>query len=528
MRLPLIVLSLVLALFPIGTLSAQDQPASIEPQQQLLDAGELDQLVAPIALHPDPLLAQVLMASTYPLEIVQADRFAKANKKLKGDKLEEALAKQDWDASIKELVSTPTVLSMMSDELDWTQKLGDAVLAQQADVMDAIQRLRAKAQTNGKLETTKQQTVTVTQEAGQQVIEIEPASPDVAYVPYYDPAVVYGEWSYPEYPPYYYPPPSGYIVGGAIATGLAWGAAYGIGREIWDDIDWDRGDINIDVDRNIDIDRNVNRNSNRWTHDSHHRRGVSYKNDAVRNKFAKADTLPADRKLDYRGRSGEQVLKPGKGGGKPGVADRARPGGERPDLGGKGPGQKPNAGQIEQGLKERSGKQAALQGQKSDLGKGKAKSRPSNNAFDPSDGRKAKDFSKRGQASLGNRGASQVSRPSGGGGPKAVRKGGGGGGHVSRGGGHRGGSPRRWTRRRCQPRRWRSWWRWARRWAPFGYPPQARPDPAGAAQQRSRTLSLPLQGTRSNHLCGRHGAGGAESRTQRSMARSRRIFDGRL
>ena len=124
------------------------------------------------------------MASTYPLEIVQEDRFAKANKKLKGDKLEEALAKQDWDASIKELVSTPTVLSMMSDELDWTQKLGDAVLAQQADVMDAIQRLRAKAQTNGKLETTKQQTVTVTQEAGQQVIEIEPASPDVAYVPY--------------------------------------------------------------------------------------------------------------------------------------------------------------------------------------------------------------------------------------------------------------------------------------------------------------------------------------------------------
>ena len=165
MRLPLIVLSLVLALFPIGTLSAQDQPASIEPQQQLLDAAQLDQLVAPIALYPDPLLAQVLMASTYPLEVVQADRFAKANKSLKGDKLKEALAKQDWDASVKELVSTPTVLAMMSDKLDWTEKLGDAVLAQQADVMDAIQRLRAKAQANGKLETTEQQTVTVRQEA---------------------------------------------------------------------------------------------------------------------------------------------------------------------------------------------------------------------------------------------------------------------------------------------------------------------------------------------------------------------------
>ena len=158
------------------------------PQQQLLDAGRLDQLVAPIALYSDPLLAQVLMASTYPLEVVQADRFAKANKKLKGDKLKEALAKQDWDASVKELVSTPTVLAMMSDKLDWTEKLGDAVLAQQADVMDAIQRLRAKAQANGKLETTEQQTVTVKQEAGQQVIEIEPASPDVVYVPYYDPS----------------------------------------------------------------------------------------------------------------------------------------------------------------------------------------------------------------------------------------------------------------------------------------------------------------------------------------------------
>ena len=341
MRLSVIALLLALALVPIGTGSAQEQPASAQPQQQLLDAGQLDQLVAPIALYPDPLLAQVLMASTYPLEVVQADRFTKENKKLKDEKLKEALDKQDWDPSVKELVSTPTVLATMSDKLDWTQKLGDAVLAQQADVMDAIQRLRAKAQANGKLETTKQQTVTVKQqeadqqviqqeadqqviqqEANQQVIEIEPASPDVVYVPYYDPAVVYGEWSYPDYPPYYYPPPSGYIVGGAIATGLAWGAAYAVGREIWNDnIDWNRGDIDIDVDRNIDIDRNVDIDRNKWQHDSHHRRGVKYNNDAVRNKFAKADTRPADRKLDYRGRSGEQVLKPDTGDRKPGGED---------------------------------------------------------------------------------------------------------------------------------------------------------------------------------------------------------------
>ena len=139
--------------------SAQEVAADFGSQQ--LDTGQLDQLVAPIALYPDPLLAQVLMASTYPLEVVQADRFAKENKKLKDEKLKEALEKQNWDASVKDLVSTPTVLATMGDKLDWTMKLGDAMLAQQADVMDAIQRLRAKAQANGKLETTKQQTVTV-------------------------------------------------------------------------------------------------------------------------------------------------------------------------------------------------------------------------------------------------------------------------------------------------------------------------------------------------------------------------------
>src|SRR4029078_4417949 len=340
--------------------SAQEVAAGFGSQQ--LDTGQLDQLVAPIALYPDPLLAQVLMASTYPLEVVQADRFAKENKKLKDEKLKEALEKQNWDASVKDLVSTPTVLATMGDKLDCTMKLGDAMLAQQADVMDAIQRLRAKAQANGKLETTKQQTETVKtvkqeadqhgadqQEADQQVIEIEPASTEVVHVPYYDPAVVYGEWSYPEYPPYYYPPPSGYIVRGAIATGLAWGTAYAVGREIWNDnIDWNGGDINIDVDRNTNIDRNVDRNTNidrnvdrkKWQHDSNHRRGVKYNNDAVRNKFAKADARPADRKRDYRGRSGEQVLKPGTGDRNPGGVARPDHDGDRANLGSKGPGHK--------------------------------------------------------------------------------------------------------------------------------------------------------------------------------------------
>ena len=182
---------------------------------------ELDQLVAPIALYPDTVLAQVLMASTYPLEVVQAARWQAANKKLKGNQLQQAADKQDWDASVKALVTAPNVLSMMNDQLDWTTDLGNAVLAQQADVMDAIQRLRAKAQDNGKLATTKQQTVSVAQQEGKEVIVIEPASPETVYVPYYEPQVVYGTWPYPDYPPYYFPPASGWVLGGAIASGIA-------------------------------------------------------------------------------------------------------------------------------------------------------------------------------------------------------------------------------------------------------------------------------------------------------------------
>jgi uncharacterized membrane protein YgcG len=466
-----------------GAAFAQEAPAaeSTDTQPpQLLDKAQLDQLVAPIALYPDALLVQALMASTYPLEIVQAERWAAANKSLKGEKLDAALAKQDWDDSVKALVATPTVLSMMNDELDWTTSLGDAVLAQQADLMDAIQRLRSMAQENGKLATTEQQTVTVTQEAEKQVIVIESASPDVVYVPYYEPAVVYGTWPYPSYPPYYYPPAPGWVVGGALVSGIAWGAGFAIGNEIWDDydrFDWDRGDINVDIDKNVDIDIDRNNiNIGKWEHNSHHRRGVQYDNAAVRNKFAKADTRPADRKLDYRGHSGEQVLKPGKGdlkpgdgrpdlgkpGGKPdlgkpgGKPDLGKPGG-KPDLGKPGgkpdlgkPGGKPDMGQIEKGLKDRSGAQAALKDKKPDLGKTKPKGKPGGgNAFDLNDGPKAKDFSNRGQASLGNRGATDFKRPSGGAGPKRpsggagpkIHKGGGrpSGGHVSRGGGSRGG-----------------------------------------------------------------------------------------
>src|SRR5581483_4366746 len=199
---------------------------------------------------PDPLLAEVLMASTYPLDVVQAERWLQSNSKLKGDDLKTAAEKQDWDNSIKALTATPDVLAMMSEKIDWTQKLGDAVVAQQPDVMDAIQRLRARAQSNNKLESTKQQTVTVKQVDNRQVIAIEPTDPSTMYVPYYDPGVVYGAWPYPEYPPYYWPAPA-YIGAGILATGLAFGAGYALGRwasggRFWGSgINWNNNNINI-------------------------------------------------------------------------------------------------------------------------------------------------------------------------------------------------------------------------------------------------------------------------------------------
>src|SRR5580692_851941 len=235
------------------------QPASA-PSQQLLSAGQLDALVAPIALYPDALLSEILMASTYPLEVVEADRWANANKTLQGDALKAALDKQNWDDSIKSLAATPDVLDMMSNKLDWTQQLGDAVLAQQPDVMDAIQRLRTKAQANSKLTSNAQQTVST--------------QTHTMYVPYYDPAVVYGPWPYPAYPPYYWPAPA-YIGGAILATGLAFGAGYALGRWASGGCCWgggfNWGGNNINVNRNININ---NIGSNNWVHNPAHRQGV--------------------------------------------------------------------------------------------------------------------------------------------------------------------------------------------------------------------------------------------------------------
>ena len=273
---------------------------------------ELDQIVAPIALYPDSLLAQIFMASTYPLEVVQAARWVKTNKTLKADALTAALEKENWDPSVKSLVNFPQVLDMMNEKLDWTQKIGDAFLAQQKDVMDTVQKLRAKAQAEGNLKTTQQQTVVVEKET--QTIIIESANPQVVYVPTYNPTVVYGAWAYPAYPPYTYYPP-GYTAGAALfafGAGVAVGAAWGYA---WGNCNWGRGDVDVNVNRNANINTNINRGNyqnkitsgqggqGKWQHNAEHRKGVSYRDQGTAQKYNRAGSGSAQSREAYRGRA---------------------------------------------------------------------------------------------------------------------------------------------------------------------------------------------------------------------------------
>jgi hypothetical protein len=272
---------------------------------------ELDQILAPIALYPDSLLAQIFMASTYPLEVVEAARWAKANQTLKGDALSAALEQQNWDPSVISLVNFPQVLDMMNEKLDWTQKLGDAFLEQQKDVMDTVQKLRLKAYGEGNLQSGEQENVTVDQET--KTIIIEPTNSEVVYVPTYDPTIVYGPWWYPAYPPYYYYPP-GYVPGRALfwfGAGFAIGAAWGYA---WGHCNWGRGDVNVDINRNRNINNNIDRSKyqNRvttgqggrgeWKHDPEHRRGTAYRDQATAQKFDRGVSRDAQSRDAYRGR----------------------------------------------------------------------------------------------------------------------------------------------------------------------------------------------------------------------------------
>ena len=312
-----------------------------QAEQTVFKQEELDQILAPIALYPDPLISQILMASTYPLEVIQADRWAKQNAKLKGDALTKALEQQNWDPSVKSLVNFSQVLTMMSEKLDWTQKLGDAFLADQKVVLDTIQKLRAKAQESGNLKTTQEQTVIVEEK----IIKIEPANPQVIYVPSYNPTVVYGAWPYPAYPPYYYYPP-GYVAtsmfafGAGVAMGAAWGYA-------WGNSNWGGGNVDVDVNRNFNSNRNIDRSKyqggdrgqgGRFQHNPEHRKGVSYRDQGTSQKFNRASTNDAIKSREqFRGRAEQGRQDIGSGG----ASDRASIG----DRGGQGgPGDRGGAG----------------------------------------------------------------------------------------------------------------------------------------------------------------------------------------
>ncbi len=365
---------------------------------------ELDQLLAPVALYPDSLLAQIFMASTYPLEVVQAGRWAKKNKDLKGDALASALEKENWDPSVKSLVNFPQVLEMMNEKLDWTQKLGNAFLAQQKDVMDTVQKLRAKAEAQGNLKSSEEQKVVLEKET--KTIIIESANPQVVYVPTYNPTVVYGTWWYPSYPPYYYYPP-GYVAGAALfsfGVGVAVGAAWGYA---WGRCNWRGRNVNININRNANINHNIDRSKyqnkvttgqtgrGEWKHDPEHRKGVSYKDQGTAQKFDRGTSKDVQSREAFRGRAeaGRQDL--ARGG-----ADQF---GDRSGVGSRGSQDRPDVGSRYDGRSDRAG----------------AGQRSGKSAFGSYDrGSQARDFSNRGHQSM------SFSRAGGGGG--------------SRGGGRRG------------------------------------------------------------------------------------------
>ncbi len=300
-----------------------------EEDEAPLSQAQLEQLVAPIALYPDDLLSQVMMASTYPLEVIEAARWVKANPDMKGDALKDAMEQQSWDPSVKALVPFPEVLEMMNDQLSWMQQLGDAFLAQQEDVLAAVQSLRAKADAEGTLKTTEQQTVkkeTVASTTGtaENVYVIRPTNPDVVYVPVYDPLVVYGTWPYPAYRPYYwYPPayPRGY-------GGLWFAAGVAFGYALWGDVDWRRRNVYINVNRYNRYNR-VKINNRKWTHKPRHRKGVPYRHKRVAKKYGKPHHYARNKpRRDYRGhppRGGKPNRPPPKGGRPPKDLAKVRP-----------------------------------------------------------------------------------------------------------------------------------------------------------------------------------------------------------
>lgn len=279
---------------------------------EFLPQDLLDALLAPIALYPDDLLTQVLMASTYPLEVVEAARFVQQNPGLTGASLDDAVRLKRWDPSVQSLTAFPQVLAMMSDRLEWTQQLGDAFLANRQQVLDTVQALRERARELGTLQDSDQQHVYTSDQS----IVIEPAQFDYVYVPVYDPLVVYGPWWVSSYQPFFwYPPPIfGYPVR-RIGVGIVWGRPCRVDRNHWGwaHPEWRAGRISVTVGRNEFFNRPQYRNyrgSVSWQHAPEHRRGVAYGSALVRERFGNADRRAVDARRELRS-AGAQSAAPG-------------------------------------------------------------------------------------------------------------------------------------------------------------------------------------------------------------------------
>ena len=351
----LLVMVLTLTLLPGDTMAAvpstRPAPSQSGGQASKIPPDQLDSLVAPIALYPDPLLAQTLAASTYPLEIIQLQQWLLKNPGLKDKALADAVAKQPWDPSIQAMAGLPDVVKRLADDIQWTTDLGNAFLAQQNDVMDAVQRMRKKAQDKGNLKSTEQQTVETKVIENKSVIVVEQANPQVVYVPSYDPVVVWGAPVYP-YPPIYYPPPGYYAAGLAISFGVGvmmgafWSGGWGWG------CGWSNNNININNNNNFNRNSNIgggNRNNigggNRpsqqpgrggvgggrgegsWKHNPQHRGGAPYRDRATADRFGgttRGDSL-ANRQAGARQQLGRQggTLPSNRAGGGGGLSNRA-------------------------------------------------------------------------------------------------------------------------------------------------------------------------------------------------------------
>jgi len=309
-------------------LAQNTQPAAAPapaqaPEQKLYKNEQLDQMLAPVALYPDSVLSQLLMASTYPSDVAEAAAWSAKHKDAKGDAAVNQVENEPWDPSVKSLVAFPQMLEQLAKQPDWVQKTGDAFLAQPEDVMASIQRLRSQAQKAGNLKSNEQQKVIVkevpvetepasTSTTSTTIIQIEPSNPETVYVPAYNPTTVYGTWAYPSYPPPYWPPSPyyypGYYPGAAFATGIMWGIGIAAIGSCWGGFGWGHGDVDINVNKYNNINRNnqISGNGNRgngnqkWSHNAQNRRGTPYADNRSRQQYGQG-VGGANNRANYRG-----------------------------------------------------------------------------------------------------------------------------------------------------------------------------------------------------------------------------------